>query len=104
METAKGIGAVEAPSGQVSHLDRVTAAAAETEMNALSRVWCERTAENEAILVYAVSTIEQLANVTRQRPATKAALRLVEGVGEDKAEQYGAGVLEVVTAGVDTKP
>jgi DNA helicase-2/ATP-dependent DNA helicase PcrA len=48
--------------------------------------------------VYAVLTNEQLAAVATKRPASAAALREVEGIGEAKAGKYGSAVLGLMAA------
>lgn len=55
-------------------------------------------AEAEGVPVYAVFTNDQLAKFAQARPATKAALEKVEGVGAAKVEKYGERVLAVISA------
>lgn len=62
------------------------------------RDWRKATAEQEGIPVYAVLTNEQLAAIATIRPSSLAQLRDVEGVGEAKAEKWGAAVLEVAAS------
>ncbi len=54
-------------------------------------------AEREHLPPYAVMTNEQLAEVSRRRPATLAGVREVAGLGEARVEKYGALILEVVS-------
>jgi superfamily II DNA helicase RecQ len=44
--------------------------------------------------VYVVFSNEQLAEMVRQRVASKAQLNQIEGVGEARVLKYGEGVLE----------
>ena len=44
--------------------------------------------------VYVVFSNEQLAAMVRQRVASKAALKEIEGLGDARVEKYGAAVLE----------
>lgn len=60
------------------------------------RDWRKATAEQEGVPVYAILTNEQLAGIATKRPASLAALREVEGIGEAKGGKYGAAVLAVV--------
>ena len=51
-------------------------------------------ANAEAVPVYTVFTNEQLAEMARKRPASKAALMRIEGLGEAKAQKYGQQFLD----------
>jgi superfamily II DNA helicase RecQ len=62
------------------------------------RDWRKAVAEKEGVPVYAVLTNEQLAAVATKRPASAAALREVEGIGEAKAGKYGSEVLGLMAA------
>jgi len=53
-------------------------------------------AAEEAVPPYAVCTNEQLAALARARPTTAAGLRKIEGIGQAKAEKYGARLLAVL--------
>lgn len=55
-------------------------------------------AEAEGVPVYAVFTNDQLAKLAQTRPASKAALEKVEGVGVSKIEKYGERMLAVIAA------
>ena len=55
-------------------------------------------AEAEGVPVYAVFTNDQLAKFAQIRPASRAALEKVEGVGAAKVEKYGERVLAVISA------
>lgn len=50
----------------------------------------------EGVPAYAVATNEQLAEIAQHRPGSAAALRQVEGIGDAKAEKYGAAILALV--------
>lgn len=52
-------------------------------------------ADAEGIPAYAVFTNEQLAEMVQKRVANAAALREIAGVGEARAEKYGAGFLAI---------
>jgi superfamily II DNA helicase RecQ len=54
--------------------------------------------EAEGVPVYAVFTNDQLAKLAQTRPASKAALEKVEGVGVAKVEKYGERMLAVIAA------
>ena len=66
----------------------------EFEVFSRLRDWRKAEAEKEGVPVYVVFTNEQLAVMVRQRAATKAALKGIEGVGDARVEKYGAAVLE----------
>jgi superfamily II DNA helicase RecQ len=53
-------------------------------------------ADREGMPPYALFTNEQLAEVARRLPRTLTALREVPGIGEVRAERYGAAVLAVI--------
>lgn len=53
-------------------------------------------ATNEGVKPFVVFTNAQLAEIARRRSESLAALRKVEGVGEARAEKYGAAVLDVL--------
>ena len=50
-------------------------------------------AAKEAIPVYAVCTNEQLAEMAKDRAATMADLKKIDGFGDAKAEKYGEAFL-----------
>jgi superfamily II DNA helicase RecQ len=66
----------------------------EFEVFSRLREWRKGVAEKEGVPVYVVFSNEQLSAMVRQRSATKAALKEIEGVGEARVEKYGAAVLE----------
>ena len=66
----------------------------EFEVFSRLREWRKGVAEKEGVPVYVVFSNEQLAAMVKQRSATKAALKEIEGVGEARVEKYGAAVLE----------
>ena len=53
-------------------------------------------ATNEGVKPFVVFTNAQLAEIARRWSESLAALRKVEGVGEARAERYGAAVLDVL--------
>jgi superfamily II DNA helicase RecQ len=50
----------------------------------------KKTAEGEDVPVYTLFANEQLAAMARSRSTTLAELRKIEGIGEGRAEKYGA--------------
>ena len=66
------------------------------EVFATLRHWRKTTAEQEGLPVYAVFTNEQLATIARERCASLADLRRIEGVGASRVERYGDAVLRRV--------
>jgi len=56
----------------------------------------KRLADKEGLPPYALFTNEQLAEVARRRPGSLAGLREVPGIGEARAEKFGAALLEVL--------
>ncbi len=66
----------------------------EFEVFSRLREWRKGVAEKEGVPVYVVFTNEQLAEMVRQRVASKAQLNQIEGVGDARVEKYGAAVLE----------
>jgi superfamily II DNA helicase RecQ len=53
-------------------------------------------AQREAVPVYTIFTNEQLSNIARQRPTSKANLEQITGIGDARVEKYGPAVLAVV--------
>lgn len=53
-------------------------------------------AESQGIPVYTVFSNDQLAEMARSRPANRADLQKLAGIGEGKADRYGAAFLELV--------
>jgi superfamily II DNA helicase RecQ len=60
-------------------------------------------AAKEAIPVYAVCTNEHLAEMAKNRAATIAELKTINGFGDAKAEKYGEAFLAVVRVGIGHK-
>jgi len=56
-------------------------------------------AAEEGVPVYAVCTNDQMAAIARTRPDSLAALRKIEGIGEAKAQKYGARFVSAIHAG-----
>jgi superfamily II DNA helicase RecQ len=54
-------------------------------------------ADADGVPAYAVFTNDQLAEMVQHRAVTAAALREIAGVGEARAEKYGAAFLAVLT-------
>ena len=50
----------------------------------------------DGVPVYAICTNEQLAAMARDRPDTLSKFKAIEGLGDAKAEKYGAAFLEVI--------
>ena len=53
-------------------------------------------ADKEAVPAYAVCTNEQLAEMVKTKAATLADLKKIDGLGDAKAEKYGAALLEAL--------
>jgi superfamily II DNA helicase RecQ len=51
-------------------------------------------ANKEAVPVYAVFTNEQLAEMARRLPRSKAALAQINGIGDAKTQKYGQSFLD----------
>jgi len=68
----------------------------EFEVFSRLRDWRKSVAEKEGVPVYTVLTNEQLAQMVQNRVNTKAGLKEIEGVGEARAEKYGAALLELL--------
>jgi superfamily II DNA helicase RecQ len=66
----------------------------EFEVFSRLREWRKGVAEKEGVPVYVVFSNEQLAAMVRQRVASQAQLKQIEGVGDARVEKYGAAVLE----------
>lgn len=64
----------------------------------------KRIAEQEGVPVYAVATNEQMAEMVRLKVATVGAMRQIEGIGEARIEKYGAALVEVLSAAVNSPP
>jgi len=60
-------------------------------------------AQSEAVPVYTVFTNEQLAQMVQKRVTTKAGLEEIAGVGDARAEKYGARVLELLNSQANDK-
>lgn len=53
-------------------------------------------AERDSVPAYAVFTNEQLAEIAKQRPSSRADLAKIKGVGEAKIDKYAAMILRAV--------
>jgi ATP-dependent DNA helicase RecQ len=62
------------------------------------RAWRAATAKEHGVPAYVVFHDATLAELVRERPATKAALARISGVGAQKLERYGAELLEFFRA------
>lgn len=74
------------------------------DFEVFARLRAERkaTAEAQGVPVYALLTNEQLANIARSRPTSMSELQAIEGLGEAKAANLGAGILACLQQGVPT--
>jgi len=54
-------------------------------------------ANRDGVPPYSVFTNEQLAQIVRRRATSISALREIEGVGEARADKYGAAILDIMT-------
>ncbi|MGB1583051.1 MAG: DNA helicase RecQ [Solirubrobacterales bacterium] len=66
------------------------------------RVWRKRLADEKALPAYMVFDNKTLRAIARTRPRTLDELADVRGVGAAKLEAYGAAVLELVAADIET--
>lgn len=73
-----------------------TLTADERELYARLRAWRNGRARAEAVPSYILFANRQLVDIVRRRPTTVAQLRQVEGIGEARAEKYGAELLTVL--------
>ncbi len=62
------------------------------------REWRALRASRDGVPVYVIFKNRQLAEIARQRPSSKSALREIEGVGEAKVAKYGEDVLTVMAS------
>lgn len=60
------------------------------------REWRKQTGNRDAVPVYTIFTNEQLAEISRRRCSSLAALGEIDGVGQGRLDKYGATVLEIV--------
>jgi len=65
------------------------------------RSWRGRTAKREGMPPYLICNNRQLAAMAARRPASLAALREIEGLGEAKAERWGEEMLKLIAAAPD---
>jgi ATP-dependent DNA helicase RecQ len=63
------------------------------------RAWRAATAKQQGVPAYVVFHDATLAAVASLRPGSVSALEGIAGIGDRKRESYGAGLVEVVTAG-----
>ncbi|MGE3852417.1 MAG: HRDC domain-containing protein [Planctomycetota bacterium] len=63
--------------------------------------WRNRTARAEAVPAYAILTNQQLVDLVRRAPSTKAGVQQIEGIGKKRAERWADAIL-AITAGNDT--
>jgi len=68
------------------------------------RDWRTGVSQKEAVPVYTIFTNEQIAEIVRTRATTKAAIGLIEGIGEGRIEKYGAAVLSVIQDRIAATP
>ncbi len=59
------------------------------------RTWRKERSTADAVPIYTVATNEQLAQISRERIQTKAALALVEGFGPSRMGKYAEALLAV---------
>lgn len=67
------------------------------------RKWRKEQAASEATAVYTIFTNEQLAQIAKKRPGSKAALQEIPGVGSGKTSKYGDMLLSIL-AEIDGVP
>jgi len=61
------------------------------------RDWRKQVAEKEAVPVYTIFTNEQLAEMAKEKVASKVEMKGIQGVGEARMRKYGDAVLGVVS-------
>lgn len=61
------------------------------------REWRKQLAGEEAVPVYTIFTNEQLAAMVERRAVTRAELMEIDGIGEARAEKYGAAVIDILS-------
>ncbi|GDX93885.1 hypothetical protein LBMAG46_38950 [Planctomycetia bacterium] len=59
------------------------------------RVWRKKRAAEEGVPIYALATNEQLACVARERPASKAGLEKIKGLGSGRIAKYAEDLLGI---------
>ncbi len=62
------------------------------------RAWRRGEASRQAVPPYIIFHDQTLADIARRKPASRAALLAIDGVGQGKLKRYGAAVLEIVAA------
>lgn len=60
------------------------------------REWRKQTGASEAVPVYTIFTNEQLAELARRRPASRAKIAEIEGIGKGRIDKYGEAVITIV--------
>lgn len=60
------------------------------------REWRKQEGIQDGVPVYAIFTNEQLAEIARRRPSSRAMLADIDGVGKGRIDKYGAAALDVV--------
>lgn len=68
------------------------------------RSWRGRTAKREGMPPYLICNNRQLAALAAKRPASLAAVREIEGLGEAKVERWGDEILKLIAAAPDASP
>jgi superfamily II DNA helicase RecQ len=68
------------------------------------RDWRSGLAEQQSVPVFSIFHNATLAAIAQARPTTREALRDVPGVGEGKAERYGAAVLALIEGDAPADP
>ncbi len=58
----------------------------------------KKLAEDKAVPVFTIFTNEQLAEISRKRPASFAALQACDGIGEARVRDFGQHVLDTIKA------
>jgi superfamily II DNA helicase RecQ len=83
---------------------RAELSADERELFDRLRAWRNGRAEVEGVPPYVLLTNRQLADIARLRPASLAALREVNGIGEAKAGRFGRDLVGIVHAAMGARP
>jgi len=67
------------------------------------RKWRSEKAKAEGVPPYLICNNRQLAKIVKLRPKSKAALTMVNGIGETKAEHYGDEIISTMNRNPNTE-
>lgn len=77
---------------------------AESDMSLFNmlRDWRAKRCKKDGVPPYIVLTNLQLATITKKRPQSVSELVLIDGIGQGKAQKYGAEILEISKVNIAT--